>query len=93
MPSCIVDCILTHGLPQEFNSGVLASLMDSTAQLRSKHLDMQFMRRRRQKNMAGASRQWFVTGDLWVAGTAAAAIGEAVAPQEVEVSACCAAQL
>ena len=48
--------------------------MDSSAQLRSKHLDMQFMRRRRQKNPLGASRQWFVNADLWLAGTAAATV-------------------
>ena len=61
---------------QEHNPAVLASLMETTAQLRSNHLDMQFMRRRRQKNIVGASRQWFVNADLWLAGTAAAAVGE-----------------
>lgn len=61
---------------QEFNPNALARLMDSSAQLRSKHLDMQFMRRRRQKNPHGASRQWFVNADLWLAGTAASGVGE-----------------
>ena len=61
---------------QELNPAALARLMDSSGQLRSKHLDMQFMRRRRQKNLAGASRQWFVNADLWLAGTAAVAVGE-----------------
>ena len=27
--------------------------------------------------MTGATRQWFVNADLWLAGTAAAAVGEA----------------
>ena len=53
--------------------------MANTSQLRSKHLDMQFMRRRRQKNLVGATRQWFVNADLWLAGTAAAAVGESAA--------------
>ena len=44
------------------------------------------MRRRRQKTMVGASRQWFVSGDLWVAGTAAAAVGEGIPQAEPEVS-------
>lgn len=35
--------------------------------------------------MSGASRQWFVTGDLWVAGTAAAAVADNAAPEEPEV--------
>ena len=60
---------------QEFNPNALAKLMDTSAQLRSTHLDMQFMRRRRQKNPFGASRQWFVNADLWLAGTAAASEG------------------
>ena len=59
--------------------------MDSSAQLRSKHLDMQFMRRRRQRNLAGASRQWFVNADLWLAGTAAAAVGEGQVKLEPQV--------
>lgn len=59
--------------------------MDTTAQLRSKHLDMQFMRRRRQKTMVGASRQWFVNADLWLAGTAASAVGEGQPEHDTEV--------
>jgi len=59
--------------------------MDTSAQLRSKHLDMQFMRRRRQKSMVGASRQWFVNADLWLAGTAAAAVGEGQPEHEIQV--------
>ena len=70
---------------QEQNPAALARLMDSSAQLRSKHLDMQFMRRRRQKSMVGASRQWFVTADLWLAGTAAAAVGEGQLAHDAEV--------
>ena len=70
---------------QELNPTALTSLMAHTAQLRSKHLDMQFMRRRRQKNMTGATRQWFVNADLWLAGTATAAVGEAGAPTDAQV--------
>ncbi|KAL3131128.1 hypothetical protein ABBQ38_000433 [Trebouxia sp. C0009 RCD-2024] len=72
---------------KEFNPAALARLMDSSAQLRSKHLDMQFMRRRRQKNPLGVSRQWFVNAELWLAGTAAADAGEGQLdnqPQESE---------
>ncbi|KAA6426564.1 MAG: pre-mRNA cleavage complex 2 Pcf11-like [Trebouxia sp. A1-2] len=70
------DCKFVPSRLKEYNPAVLANLMETTAQLRSKHLDMQFMRRRRQKSMVGASRQWFVSADLWLAGTAAAAVGE-----------------
>ena len=59
--------------------------MDSSAQLRSKHLDMQFMRRRRQKNPLGVSRQWFVNADLWLAITAAAGVGEGLHDNQSEV--------
>ena len=59
--------------------------MDSSAQLRSKHLDMQFMRRRRQKNPHGVSRQWFVNADLWLAGTAASGVGEGLPDTQVQV--------
>lgn len=59
--------------------------MDSTAQLRSKHLDMQFMRRRRQKNPLGVSRQWFVNAELWLAGTAAAGVGDGQPENQPEV--------
>ena len=75
-----------HTCAQEYKPAVLASLMETTAQLRSKHLDMQFMRRRRQKSMVGASRQWFVSADLWLAGTAAAAVGEGQPQSLAEVS-------
>ncbi|KAL0047616.1 hypothetical protein WJX82_007810 [Trebouxia sp. C0006] len=70
------DCKFVPSRLKEYNPAVLANLMETTAQLRSKHLDMQFLRRRRQKSMVGASRQWFVSADLWLAGTAAAAVGE-----------------
>ncbi len=75
-----------HTCAQEYNPAVLANLMETTAQLRSKHLDMQFLRRRRQKSMVGASRQWFVSADLWLAGTAAAAVGEGQPQPVAEVS-------
>lgn len=75
-----------HTCAQEYNPAVLASLMETTAQLRSKHLDMQFMRRRRQKSIVGASRQWFASVDLWLAGTAAAAVGEGQPQPLAEVS-------
>ena len=71
---------------QEFNPAALARLMDSSAQLRSKHLDMQFMRRRRQKNPLGVSRQWFVNADLWLAGTAAAGAGEGQLDNQPQVN-------
>lgn len=70
---------------QEFNPAALEHLMASTAQRRSKHLDMQFMRRRRQKNMTGATRQWFVNASLWLAGTAAAAVDEAGLAMDAQV--------
>ena len=74
---------------QEFNPNALARLMDSSAQLRSKHLDMQFMRRRRQKNPLGASRQWFVNADLWLAGTAAASEGGGQHDDQLQVNKTC----
>lgn len=74
---------------QEFNPNALRSLMDSSAQLRSRHLDMQFMRRRRQKNPLGASRQWFVNADLWLAGTAAAKMGGEQQEDQLQVNNSC----
>ena len=35
--------------------------------------------------MTGATRQWFVNAELWLAGTAAAAVGEAAAPTDAQV--------
>ncbi len=82
----VVSASNIHTCAQEYNPAVLASLLETTAQLRSKHLDMQFMRRRRQKSMVGASRQWFLSADLWLAGTAAAAVGEGQPQSLAEVS-------
>ena len=35
--------------------------------------------------MTGATRQWFVNADLWLAGTAAAAVGEASGLADAQV--------
>ena len=54
---------------QEFHSEVLDDLERVTAQLRPKHLDYHFLRRRREKSQGVKSRQWYVGEAEWIAGT------------------------
>mmetsp|Transcript_38551 Transcript_38551/g.109017 ORF Transcript_38551/g.109017 Transcript_38551/m.109017 type:complete len:276 (+) Transcript_38551:260-1087(+) len=65
--------------PMTFNSNafeslqldMVSALLESSDNLRPKHLDLKFQRKRRVRTNQTASRAWFVPGDIWVAGGAA----------------------
>lgn len=55
------------------NRRAVNELLECSALQRRKFLDLQFMRRKRLKNLTHSCRQWFVTADQWVDGTTIAA--------------------
>ena len=63
---------------QERNDRALVSLMGSSMRHRSKFAELLATRKQKQAEQAGSlTRRWFVTEDLWMAGTAAVAEAQA----------------